>query len=64
MAFPGTYVQEPMHLDHCTVYTCPKSFNWRVKKTGEKVDKAFSWRKDGPEEVWKRVVKYIEGLSK
>ena len=60
--FSGTHAQGPMHLENCTVYTCPKSFNWRVKKTGEKVDKAFSWRKDDPEEVWARLVEYVQTL--
>ena len=62
--YPGTKEQEAMHLDFCTVYTCPKSFNWRVKKQGEKTDKAFSWRKEDPLKVWERVEKYLETLSK
>eukprot|EP00435_Cladocopium_sp_Y103_P040451 s1685_g11.t1 len=60
--YPGTKEQEAMHLDFCTAYTCPKSFNWRVKNQGEKKDKAFSWRKEGPLKVWERVEKYLETL--
>lgn len=65
LAFPGTTAQDPIyHGDVCTIYTCPKSSSWRVKKTNDKKDKAFSWKKEDPKTVWARVVKHVETLSK
>ena len=65
LAFPGTTAHDPIyHEDVCTIYTCPKSSNWRVKKNTDKKDKAFSWKKEEPKAVWARVLKYVETLSK
>lgn len=63
MSNPGTKAASPKHLQHATVYTCPNSFSWRVKKFGEKKDRAFSWRKEDPKVTWKRVIGYLEEIS-
>ena len=63
LQFPGTTDQGAIHLDVCTIYTCPKSLNWRVKKVGDKKDKSFSWKKDKPSEVWERVVAFVSELQ-
>lgn len=65
LVFPGTAGRDPIYFgDVATIYTCPKSSNWRVKKNTDKKDKAFSWKKEDPKLVWTRVVKYVEALSK
>ena len=63
LKFPGTTAQGAIHLDACTIYTCPKSSNWRVKKNGDKKDRAFSWKKDKPSEVWERVIAFVSELQ-
>lgn len=62
-AFKGTQKQGPMYMKNVTVYTCPKSFNWRVKKHGDKKDKAFSWKTEDPKTVWTRLVDYVKEIS-
>eukprot|EP00438_Fugacium_kawagutii_P020781 Skav202432 [mRNA] locus=scaffold5371:97420:98829:- [translate_table: standard] len=60
---PGTKAASPYHLEHATVYTCPNSHSWRVKKCGDKKDRAFSWKKEDPKLTWKRVMGYLEEIS-
>ena len=54
----NTAAKGPMVLQKCTVYTCPKSSNWRVKLHGERKDKAFSW-KSGVNEAWSRLRAHV-----
>ncbi|CAK9077864.1 unnamed protein product [Durusdinium trenchii] len=63
MKFPGTKAAKPYHLEEATIYTCPNSQSWRVKKTGDKKDRAFSWKKEDPKSTWKRVVGYLEEIA-
>ena len=62
-AFKGTNKQSPMYIKNVTVYTCPASCNWRVKKNMDKKDKAFRWKSEDPKTVWKRVVDYVKEIS-
>eukprot|EP00438_Fugacium_kawagutii_P009346 Skav225347 [mRNA] locus=scaffold250:3861:5297:+ [translate_table: standard] len=55
---PGTKACDPIHWGKYTIYTCPKSFNWRVKRDGEKKDKAFGW-KSGEKQAWERLVEFV-----
>ncbi|CAE7439991.1 unnamed protein product [Symbiodinium sp. CCMP2592] len=57
----STEARDPITLEKCSVYTCPKSQNWRVKLHGERKDKAFSW-KSGTTEAWTRLKEYVQGL--
>ena len=57
----STEARDPITLEKCSVYTCPKSQNWRVKLHGERKDKAFSW-KSGTAEAWTRLKAYVQGL--
>lgn len=58
LKFPGTKAQDPIHFGDFTIYTCPKTSNWRAKRSGEKKDKAFSW-KQGEKEAWERVMAFV-----
>ena len=65
LAFPGTAKQPARNIDDvCTIYTCPNSNSWRVKKVGDKKDKSFSWKNTDPKDVWKRVIQYVDELKK
>ena len=61
-AFPGTGAATPKKIEKATIYTCPKSSSWRVKKTGDKKDPAFSWKKEEPKHVWAKVIDYMATL--
>ena len=64
LAFPGTAKQPAQYIDDlCTIYTCPNSTSWRVKKQGDKKDKSFSWKNTDPKDVWQRVIQYVEELK-
>ena len=41
------------------IYSAPKARKWRCMKTGERVDKAFTWE-SAPKESWKRLVEYVK----
>lgn len=58
LKFAGTKQRNPIHFGDFTIYTCPKSCNWRVKRNGEKKDKAFSW-KQGEKETWERLIAFV-----
>lgn len=64
LTFIGTSEQPAKHVGNATIYTCPKSSSWRVKKTGDKKDKAFSWKKEAPKDVWKKVMAYVKEINK
>ena len=57
----STSAQPPQYLDKVTIFTCPNSCSWRVKKNSCKLDKAFSWKKENLKDVWKKV---LNGLNK
>lgn len=61
-AFPGTGATAPKHFEKATIYTCPNSSSWRVKKYGDKKDRAFSWKKEEPKKVWGKVMEYMATL--
>ena len=61
-AFPGTGAATPKHFEKATIYTCPNASSWRVKKTGDKKDRAFSWKKEEPKKVWGKVMDYMASL--
>ena len=42
-----------------TIYTSATSSKWRVLVQGDKLDKAFSWKREDPELVWGKVVSYV-----
>ena len=60
LAFPGVDRTPPVCLEKATIYTTNHS--WRVKKTGERKDKAFSFKIRDPKMVWAQLVEYVEGL--
>lgn len=64
LKFSGILEQPAKHVGNATIYTCPKSSSWRVKKMGDKKDKAFSWKKGTPQDVWKRVMEYVKEINK
>ena len=55
LGFPGTKPTSPIHYAGYTIYVCPQSSNFRVKKDGEKKDKAFSWKSCEATKTWDRV---------
>ena len=59
LRFPGTGQKDPQHFGQWTVYTCPNSSNWRLKKQGDKKDKAFSWKQDA-RAAWSRLVEHLK----
>lgn len=60
LGFPGTDPQAPIHHGGWTIYICPKSSNFRVKKDGDKKDKAFSWKTSDPSKAWDRVKEFLK----
>lgn len=44
-AFPGTGAAAPKHFENATIYTCPNSSSWRVKKQGTKRTEPFLGRR-------------------
>lgn len=63
LQFLGTKARAPIKLENVTIYTCPNSSSWRVKKNDEKKDKAFSWKANDPETTWARVVAHVKKLG-
>ena len=41
------------------IYSASVAGKWRCKKTGERVDKAFTWHY-APKESWDRLVEYVK----
>ena len=41
------------------IYSATKGGKWRCKKTGERVDKAFTWD-SAPQASWGRLVEYVK----
>ena len=60
LKFPGTAKKPPLRLPNASVYFAESA--WRVKKPGERLDKAFSFKLEDPRDVWKRLTKYVGGL--
>ncbi|CAK8996008.1 Uncharacterized protein SCF082_LOCUS4606, partial [Durusdinium trenchii] len=48
LKWPGTKAQEPIHARGHIIYVCPQSSNYRLRKSGERNDKAFSWKAVDP----------------
>lgn len=61
-SFPGTAARAPLRFEQASVYTATKDKAWRVKQVGVRVDRAFSWKREAPEVVWRRVVQYLRSL--
>ena len=59
LPFPGTKAQKPIHHSGFTIYVCPKSFNFRAKRDGEKKDKAFSWKASEPTAAWANLLEHV-----
>ena len=59
LPFPGCSKHDPITFGNATVYVCPASSSYRVKLSGEKKDKAFSWKRESGEDAWSRVQKYV-----
>ena len=59
LPFPGTKAQKPIHHSGFTIYVCPKSFNFRAKRDGEKKDKAFSWKASEPTVAWANLLEHV-----
>ena len=57
---PGISATAPVKTGVWTVYTCPKSQNWRVKREGERKDKAFSWKGCATAAAWQKVVAFLQ----
>ena len=57
--FPGIEKHPPNHYKNMTIYTSATSSKWRVLVQGDKLDKAFSWKRGDPELVWGKVVSYV-----
>ena len=50
----------PMQLERMAIYTDISSQRWRVKRHGERQDKAFSFKSDAAEN-WNRLRVYVMG---
>ena len=50
---------DPVYYKDFTIYTCPSTFNWRIVKKGNVVDKKSSWKVQGVQEVWSKVHEII-----
>lgn len=59
LKWPGTKAQEPIHARGHIIYVCPQSSNYRLRKSGERNDKAFSWKAVDPHVAWKRLVTHL-----
>ena len=57
--FPGIEKQPPNRYKNMTIYTSATSSKWRVQVQGDKLDRAFSWKREDPEIVWGKVVSYV-----
>ena len=60
LKFPGTQQQDPIRYGLYNIYTATRDSAWRVKKQGERVDKQFSWKVTAPEDIWAKVVRYVQ----
>ena len=60
LKFPGTAKKPALRLPNATVYIAESA--WRVKKPGERLDKAFSFKMEDPRHVWKRLTEYVAHL--
>ena len=63
LKYPGTGDSQPKHYKESTIYTSSSKNTWRVRQRSEKVDTAFSWKKQSPEDTWKRVVAHLKDVS-
>ena len=61
--FPGEGPGKPIRYCNVTIYLCPKSPSYRVKLAGEKKDKTFTWKMDGPKQAWSRVRQRVLSVS-
>lgn len=61
--FPGEGPGKPIRYCNVAIYLCPKSSSYRVKLAGEKKDKTFSWKMDGPKQAWSRVRQRVLSVS-
>ena len=59
LGFPGIDAKPPQIYNNFKIYTSTHSKSWRVQKIGDRLDKAFSWKLQGPEAVWKRLTAYV-----
>ena len=61
-AFPGVPKKKvgPMQLECMAIYTDINSEKWRVKRHGERKDKAFSFKSDAAEN-WDKLRVYVMG---
>ena len=59
LKFVGTTRTAPCKWQYLVIDTNGKS--WRVRKEGERNDKAFSFTQEDPKVVWKRLVAYCKG---
>ena len=57
LSYPGTDRKPPMQYKNFKIYTTKDS--WRIQKIGDKLDQAFSFKRDDPEVVWARVAAYV-----
>ena len=62
LVFPGVPKKKvgPMQLERMVIYTDINQQKWRVKRHGEKKDKAFSFKSDAAEN-WNRLRVYVMG---
>ena len=63
LPFPGVSTKPPLRLSCCTVYTSTKAKAWRVQLSGQKKDKAFSWKSRSPADAWASVKTYLADVG-
>ena len=63
LKYPGTGDSKTKHYKESTIYTSSSKKAWRVKQRSEKVDTAFSWKVQSPEDTWKRVVAHLKDVN-
>ena len=65
--YPGTSKKVKVHWGPCTLYTSLAEQQWRLKpghgKAG-RVDTQYSWKREKPESVWRRLAIDVRQLTR
>jgi len=65
--YPGTSKKVKVHWGPCTIYTSLAEQQWRLKPAkgqAGRVDQPYSWKRDKPESVWRRLAADVRQLAK
>ena len=65
LVFPGTRARCTIHYGKCTIYSDLNNKLWRLKpQQGTKKLSHWSWKREGPAEVWRKLVQEVTRLNR